>query len=202
MNRGQLRKMIFTIGATALVFGGCARSKPTRFYILTPSPSSEPTSNEPLSAKQLVLRVGPIDFPEYLDRPQIVSRTKGNRLKLAEFDRWAEPLRQTFARALTENLSGALATERVVFLPWKGDGPVDYRITIEVLRFDCSPGGEASLIVRWTLFGPDGTELEAPRRSRIMASTRQTGYEGVADAMSEAVGTLSREVVAAIRSHR
>lgn len=182
------------------LLGGCARSQPTRFYILTSSPGSEPTSHAPVTAEQLVIEIGPVDFPKYLDRPQIVSCTNGSRLKLAEFDRWAEPLRQSFGRTLAENLSDLLSTERVVLFPWKRGGPIDYRITIEVIRFDGTPGGEASMIARWALLGPDGNEIAAPRRSRITVSTRQAGYDGVAAAMSEAVEELSREIVAAISS--
>ena len=198
----RLQEAACTLGTLALLLGGCARSSPTRFYLLTPLPPSQRETQEQLAGEQLVIGIGPVGFPEYLERPQIVSRASGNRLKLAEFDRWAEPLGESFARTLTENLSGLLATERVVLHPWKGGGPVDYRITMEVIRFDGPPGGEITLIARWALLGPDGNELAAPRRSRITASTRRAGYEGVAAAMSEAVGELSREIVAAIRGHR
>ena len=202
MQDANVRTAICALGLLVVLFGGCARSKPTRFYILTSSPRSELVQQEQASTGQLVIGIGPVKFPEYLDRPQIVSRTSGNRLNLAEFDRWAEPLGESFARALTENLSSLLATERVVLYPWKGGGPVDYRITMEVIRFDGPPGGEVSLIARWNLLGPEGNELAAPRRSQITASTRQPGYEALAGAMSEAVGELSREIVAAIRSHQ
>ena len=121
---------------------------------------------------------------------------------MAEFDRWAEPLGPSFARALAENLSGLLGTERVALFSWEGGGPVDYRITMEVIRFERMPEGEVSLIARWTLLGPDRNELAPPRRSRIVVSTQQAGYEGVTGAMSEAVGKLSREIAAAIKDHR
>ena len=202
MRCANVRIGVCVLGLLAAFFGGCARSKPTRFYILTSSPRSELAQREQASTEQLVIGIGPVKFPEYLDRPQIVSRTSGNRLNLAEFDRWAEPLGESFARTLTENLSGLLATERVVLLPWKGGGAADYRITMEVIRFDGRPGGEVSLIARWTLLGPDGNELAAPRRSQITASTRQPGYGGLAEAMSEAVGELGREIVTAIRGNQ
>ncbi len=202
MRYANVRIAVCALALLAVSLGGCTRSKPTRFYILTSASGSEPTSHDRLSAEQLVVGIGPLDFPKYLDRPQIVSRTNGYRLKLAEFDRWAEPLAQSFGRALTENLSSMLSTERVVLLPWKGGHRVDYRIAMEVIRFDGNPESEVLLIARWTLLGPDGNELGAPRRSRIVVSTRQVGYEGIAGGMSEAVEELSREIVAEIRVHR
>ena len=70
---------------------------------------------------------------------------------------------------------------------------------MEIIRFDGTPGAEVALIAQWTLLGPDGKELTAPRRTRIAVSARQTGCEGVTAAMSDAVGAHSREVAAAIR---
>jgi len=148
------------------------------------------------------LAVGPIEFPEYLDRPQIVTRTSPHRIELAEFDRWAEPLRQRFPRVLAENLAALLETQRVTVAPWKGPRPIDLRVSVDVVRFDGTPGGDVLLIARWTLLGPDGNELAAPRRFRSKVTTQLAGYEGVAAAMSEAVGKLSREIVAAIKSRK
>ena len=34
----------------------------------------------------------PLDLAGYLDRPQVVIRVDGNRLHLADYDRWGEPL--------------------------------------------------------------------------------------------------------------
>ncbi len=202
MHAARWRVFAVILTLSSLLLAGCAKSKPARFYMLTSGVGLQAGAPPAPGEKGISLTVSPIEFPEYLNRPQIVTRTSPNRIELAEFHRWAEPLGQSFARALTENLSGLLATERVVLFPWKGSGPVDFRITMEIVRFDGTPGGEVSLIARWTLLGPDGNELAAPRRSRIAVSTRQAGYEGVAAAMSEAVGELSREIVATIRGHR
>ncbi len=202
MHAARWRVLAIILTLSSLLLAGCAKSKPARFYMLTSGVGLQAGAPPAPGEKGISLTVRPIEFPEYLNRPQIVTRTSPNRIELAEFHRWAEPLGQSFARALTGNLSALLSTERVVLLPWRGGGPADHRITMDVIRFDGTPGGEVSLIARWTLLGPDGNELTPPRRSRITASTRQTGYEGVAEAMSEAVGELSREIVAAIRGHR
>jgi uncharacterized lipoprotein YmbA len=165
---------------------------------LTPQPQAEQTTQAPHPGEPPAVCVGPVAFPEYLDRPQIVSRTSGNRLKLAEFERWAEPIGPSFTRVLAENLSALLATERVKTSPWKGDGSIDYRITIAVVRFDGIPGGEVSLIARWGVLGPEGEELVSVRRSSIKAPTQMDGYEGLAAAMSEAVAALSREIASVV----
>lgn len=202
MRYENVRTTVPILAMLVALLGGCGRSAPTRFYVLTSSLGSEQKASAQASAEQLAIRIGPVEFPKYLDRPQMVSATSGNRLKVAEFDRWAEPLEESFTRVLTENLSNLLSTERIVLFPWKGGGPVDFWITVKVLRFDGTSRGEVLLIARWTILGPDENELTPPRRSRISVSTRGTGYEGVAVAMSEALGQLSREIVTEISAHR
>jgi ABC-type transport auxiliary lipoprotein component len=44
-------------------------------------------------------------LPPYLDRPQLVTRAGSNRMVLADFDSWAEPLQGLFARVLAKNLT-------------------------------------------------------------------------------------------------
>src|SRR5262249_23921679 len=74
----------------SLLLAGCfGASRPARFYTLDPvqvrdSPGSTSTD--------AVLAVGPIDLPDYVDRPQIVTRTGSNELVIAEFDRWGGSL--------------------------------------------------------------------------------------------------------------
>jgi hypothetical protein len=118
---------------------------------------------------------------------------------LAEFDRWAEPLKSGFSRVLAENLSTLLSTDRVLLYPWKSAERVDYRITVDVTRFDGAPGAPVSLVARWAAFGPDGTELFPPRGSTVIVPTKGSGYEALAGAMSEAIGDFSLEIASALR---
>ena len=111
------------IAALALVLTGCSSTSPSRFFVLT--------SQDRLVAGHLQsdvsIGVGPIVLPHYLDRPQIVTRTGQNELRLAEFDRWAEPLTENVSRVLTEDLCKLLETEQVSIVP-----------------FRCSPRGEGA----------------------------------------------------------
>ena len=196
------RIIVVTCVLSLLAFGGCARSKPARFYILT-SVVGVPAGNLPAPGENgLSIAIGPIEFPEYLNRPQIVTRTSPNQINLAEFDRWAEPLRVRFPRVLAENLAALLQTQRVTVTPWEGTRPIDLRVSVDVVRFDGTPGGDVSLITRWTLLGTGGNELVAPRAFRSNVSTQQEGYEGVAAAMSESMGKFSREIAKVIRDRK
>ena len=194
----RMTLIIFTIAGFLL--GGCAKSKPARFYTL--SSGVRLREGEPAISRgnDLSLAIGPVALPEHLDRPQMVTRIGENRFILAEFDRWAEPLVRSFPRVLAENLSTLLSTDRVVVIPRKTSKPIDYKITIDVIRFDGVLGKDASLIARWAILGADGNEIVPMKKSSFVVKTRREDYEGLVAAMSEAVGELSREIASVIRA--
>ena len=200
MTMSRLDKAICALGLVTFIVGGCASSEPTRFYVLTPAYQMEEMPSEPSGGKPLAVGVGPIRLPDYLDRPQITDGSSGNRLTLAEFDRWAEPLESGFSRVLAENLSVLLGTDRVLLFPWKHRDRIDCHITVDVVRFDGGPGEQVSLITRWTVFGPDGNELVPLRGSRVVVQRQGSGYEVLTRAMSDAIGKLSDEIASAIKT--
>ena len=66
----------------------------------------------------MFLGIGPIKFPGYLDRQEIVVRSAQNRLMFLSTDRWAEPLQENFSRVLSENLALLLDTDLIIIYPW------------------------------------------------------------------------------------
>ena len=134
-------------------FWGCVnlgegtKSK-SRFYVLRPL-----TGDQALAVGHgdgARIGVGPVRFPEYLGRPQIVIRTGQNKLQVSEFHRWAEPLDESFLRTLGENLSVLLSTNQVFSHPWLGSTQLDYQVAVDVMRFDGNLGED----VTYGLFTP------------------------------------------------
>lgn len=190
--------VIGTLTGSLLWVVGCASTKPSRFYLLSAESSAQPTG----ATKELTLGMGPIEFPKYLDRPQIVTRVEGHRLELAEFDRWAEPLDQNFAQVMIENLSALLSTNNVVPYPWKRSIDVDYQITIDVDRFDAQLGEKTVLFARWTILDAQGSVVIPARASRIAEPMSAGNHGAYVQAASRAVERLSREIAAAIEELR
>ena len=186
-------------GICLMLLGGCASSPPARFYILTPLSGAEMANASVASANELAIGVGPITLPSYLDRPQIVSRVSRSKLDLAEFDQWAAPLQDNFSRVLAANLSLLIPTDRIAVFPWPRSTPIDYQISLEVLRFDGAMGGEIVLLALWSLVGTDGQEL-VMKKSRFTESAGAEDYEATVAAMSRTIEALSRTLAAAITS--
>ena len=121
------------------------------------------------------------------------------RLHLADFDQWAEPLADGFVRVLSEDLATLLGTDRVVAA---GASGTDVEVALDVIRFDANAGGGATLIVRWSIRGGDG-QIRVPRRkSEITMKASASSYGGTAAAMSRAVAKLASEIAGAVTSLR
>ena len=182
-----------------LLLCGCA-SKSPNYYVLHSLQSEAPGVKMARAESDLTIGVGPIKIPEYLDRPQMATRSTPNSLQFAEFDKWAEPLEKNLTRVLAENLSILLSTDRVVVFPWAGSMHVLYQVTVDVSQMEYTPDGKAVLVAGWSVFGNNGEKLLEIKRSRIIVPVQSTGFEAIASAQSRAVGDMSREIAACIES--
>jgi uncharacterized lipoprotein YmbA len=181
-----------------LVVAGCGSTAPSRLYLLHGVPSTPVT--EARANGELSLGIGPVVMPEYLDRPQIVTQTGGHEIRVAEFDRWGEPLKESFTRVLAGNLSIMVGTDRIAFFPWKGGGSIDYRVTMDVTRFDGELAGNVTLEARWVLIAGEGDRVVTVKHSTLSTPVADVGgYEGLVAAQSQLLAQLSREIAQAIR---
>ena len=179
---------------------GCATTEPSRFYILQSMKAEAARTQAVVVERDLAIGVGPVELSKHLDRPQIVVRAEGNEVSFAEFDRWAEPLKENISRVLSENLSILLSTDRVAVFPWKSSTLIDYRVEVSLLRFDVSPEGNTTLIANWTISDGKGTKVLLSRRSVIRSSATGQGYKAKVLAMNGMLSDLSREIAAHIKS--
>ena len=183
--------------AAALVLGGCADSQPTRFYTLSPL-AAAPGGAPPGSLPDLVVGLEPVALPPYLDRSQLVTRAGSNRVVLADFDSWAEPLDGLFSRVLAENLALLLGTDEVLLLPQRRLMSMDYQVEVDVTRFDVDTSGNAVLDARWWVFGRGGEKLLRSGRSRLIEPTTVDDPSAAAAALSRALGAMSQDIAGAL----
>ena len=181
-----------------LLLAGCAGSAPSRFYVLTPLTAGKPSH----APDGLALGVGPVVVPQYLDRPQVVTRSSDNRLEVGEFDQWGGRLGDNVTRVLAENLSGLLATDRVSIYPWTDPGAVSLQVTLDVVEFERDAAGTVTLGVFWNLADVATNKILLTRRSTIVKKidAKDLTYDATVAAMSAALADLSQEIAAAIKS--
>jgi uncharacterized lipoprotein YmbA len=186
-------------GAALLGLAACQPSPPSRLYTLVPvdRPGDETAKRR---SRPPIVGLGPIRFPDYLDRPQIVTRVSATRMTMADLDTWSEPLETLFARTLQENLSRLLRTENILLLPTQRAIVTDVDVEVEVLRFDADTERNVGLDARWRLVGPDGRATKVGRSTIAEVAKDGPYMDEVTSALSRCMGQMSREIAAAIEA--
>jgi len=177
-----------------LAVAGCSvRSPPADYWTLA--------ATAPLPAAwhdAPAVAIAAVELPRYLDRPQVMLRLGAGRLEPAGLHRWADPLDDAFGRALAEELARRLASRRVSAYPVAPAGRPDYRLRVDVERFDGRPGEAVELIARWVLAGADGGQLAVERVDlRVPA---EGDIDGFVAAHSAAVAQLAGQIAARIEA--
>jgi len=179
-------------GVLALI-AGCASSPPTKFYRLMPAAAPAAAG----STRAVI--VGPFQLADYLDRPQIVTRSGTNAVTVADFERWAEPLDANFQGVVAANVSRLLGSDRVLEFPARTIMEPERRVTGRISQFDVDAGGLAVLEVQWGVLDGDGAMAQPAKRSRYEVPAKGKSYAEKVDALNAAVALFSADVAAAVK---
>ncbi len=177
----------------ATLMSGCATTPASRFYTLSAASTPGTTSSN------LSVTVGPVSVPAAVDRPEIVVDTSANEVWLDEFNRWAAPLQEDLSRVIAENLMGMLGTSRVTRFPQTLSTDGDYRVAIEVQRFESEPGKAATLHAVWIVRRAMDGRVQTGRTS-VRETVHGNSYDALAAAHSRAAARLSQDIADALRA--
>jgi hypothetical protein len=181
-----------------IILTGCGTTKSSRFYTLNSLKTQDTVQKTTSPDRDLSVGIGPVSIPDYLERPQIVSRTSQNELYIDEFNRWAGSLDSDISRVLSENLSSLLSEEHISVLTLERAAPVGYRIIVNVTRFDLMPDNTFLLKTQWSISGKDGKKV-LMRESYLSEHIDGKDYGARVAAMSRAIEMLSRDIAGAMK---
>ena len=193
----------FTVCVCLMVLGtmaGCASSPPSTFYKLNALTESQQHMEGQTDETCLSLGIGPVTIPAYLDRPQIVTLLSQNKLELADFHQWSEPLKDSVARVLAENLSKLLCTKYVVSFPLQGNRPIHFWISVDINHFEGTFGGQAKLSARWIINQGEDRKVVMTKKSDYGETLQGGSYEALVGVMSTLLESLSRDIAQGIQS--
>jgi len=181
-----------------IFFTGCGTTKSSRFYTLNSLKAQDTAQKTTSSERDILIGIGPVNIPDYLERPQILSRTSQNELYIDEFNRWAGSLENDIARVLSGNLSTLLSEEHVSVLTSMPAAAVEYRIMLNVTRFDIMPDNTFLLKTQWRILGKDEKKL-LMRESYLSEQIDGKDYGTRVATMSRVVEMLSRDIAEAVK---
>ncbi len=163
------RKLSGALAGAFLLLCGCSGTPPSHFFLLGPAgPEAAPAASpNDQKAGGPLLFVDPVTVAAYADRSQMVTRSLDGQVRFAEFQVWAEPVGNLITATLVDDLGRRLGPDRVLATPSRLDFGAEYRLTVDVLRFDVDEAGQAVLDARWTLLQGQGGRLVATRREHL-----------------------------------
>lgn len=190
MSRLKLPALLVAI---ILSLAACGSTPPSDYYVLAARSGDIPTGDTPS------VGVGPISIPEYLNRNSMVFNREGNKLEIATFARWAEPLESGISRVLSLNLAANLNTEDIQVFPWHPSRSPDYAVGLRLLGLD-SNNQRSQLVAEWSLRKGAENATEKRRIVRLEKATVASvvSPEDVAAAYSDLLGQLSDIIAKAI----
>lgn len=192
MMTGSVARILLIAFVTSALTG-CGATAPSRFYTLdsTASPEGAPDADTTIA-------VGPVTLPAAVDRPQFVVQLAPNRVDIDEYNRWAGPLDDNIARVIAGDLAVLLGAPRVAGASFANFNP-DYRVTIDIQRFESIPAEAALIDALWTV------RKSADRHTRsghtlAREAVQGKDFDALAAAHSRALAQISRDIAAAIRA--
>jgi len=193
----------YGVACSALVISGCislpnSPMSPTpRFYMLSSIHEAQ-VSKKINMTPGVIIGVGPVKIPEYLDRPQMVTRNKQGVLKFDEFDRWGESLDLGVARLVREDLAVMLPGSKLVLYPWDLGLTVKYQVTLEVVQLDSELDRDMRFVVQWTVIDVQNSKTVIIKRSEFHPPIIPQNYSGLAKTLSTACASSSSEIAEAL----
>lgn len=184
--------------AAAIGLAACGSTAQSRFYTLSSLAVSGELHHAPAGKQRQIIGIGPIALAKYLDHPAITTRSGANTLHRAELDRWGGSLADEVSRVLVENMRQLLSDEGYLVLPWLETAAVNYRVQLNITRFEATPEGRVELNAAWLLHGQEGNIPLSSGDAAFVEPVQGEGYPAISAAMSRALAELSRRIAVEI----
>jgi uncharacterized lipoprotein YmbA len=173
---------------------GCGTSPPTRFYIL--NDIAAPAATTPVAAPVLAaapapiaVQVGRVTIAPELDRPELVTRSGPNRVRVADFERWAAPLAEQIRRVLAANLASRLAPGLIASADQPAGSEPRRTLSVAIEEFYGDDSCAVNLRAGWSLTRPNAASLHGSEQLQLPG--RASCGEQLPAAMSQALAVLA-----------
>lgn len=182
-----------------LVMAACGTLPQVRYYTLASAAPTVAPAAAPDAGVGYRVAIGPVTVPEALDRPQIVLRMAPNRYAIADTERWAEPLKREIPRVLAADAGQRLPAARVAAQTQYGGQGADYRVPIDILRFESVPAESITLEAAWSVRNAAGERLHEARFVQI-EKVEAPGVAPLVSAHAKALAALAEEIAVAVQT--
>ncbi len=199
MNR--IRNILYAASFTGMVIllAACAGPDRRAFSILDTIPP-DASAAAMHGGKNVVVAVGPVDVPGYIDRGAAIVETTIDISNVSSPDQRAYVLKTEIPRVLTENLGVLFAPGGIAVVPYRHGGVSDFRVVIDLSVFDLGEFDTVETKARWALYGKGKDAPVLVRDISFSTPVEHRDNAGVRTAMSKALAEMSRSIALAAQT--
>jgi len=188
-------KLFLYMLAGSLITGCFNQREATRYYTLG---DTQPVSQ---TVGNILIALGPMEIPEYLNRQEIVIRKGETSLTMLRFDRWAEPLDVAVKRHLSDELNAQLEYAFVFPFPALTGLEREYQVSGIISAFEADEDGNIRLTVRWGIIDKNQISVIRPRKSvYTTVIERPDDIPAVAAGMTRLLDEFAADIAAGLES--
>ena len=184
-----------------LIIAGCSGQPKieTQLFLLSPElQNSSDRSNQIINNHEQIIIIEPIKLANYLDQPGIVLQTDKNKIQVAHYHRWAEPLGQNIHRYVSQVLS-ANSTDYTFLRHAKFTNQVsDLVLSIDLNQFNGSSTGDAYVAGSWQLRNSKENELILSDSFHYEKTLSESGYPELVNQLEAILNELCNEILNSI----
>ncbi|WP_347988928.1 PqiC family protein [Methylomonas sp. AM2-LC] len=184
------------VALSSLMLSACSSHSPVEFYMLNAETSVDTPSPSVAFNSKLLIGIGPIHVPEYLNRPQMVIAKSENQYVLDEQHRWAENLTENINRSIAQFLAKRLGVEQILRYPWSQRQQIDYQVSVDIFQFHQNADQHSQLNAQWQIKHQEQTLLTHNFSCDVAA---QSQPEAIVAAQSTCLSNLGLEIEAGLR---
>ncbi len=194
-NRTVLRTVALAAG---LLAAGCSvlRAAPdrSRYFVISSTETSPIASH---GRSDIHFGLGPVKLPGYLDTQNIVRMGGGGSIEYVPDAFWAESVKDSFSRALLYRTGARIGTGHAVAYPWYSTTRVDFKVPVDVLRFEATSDGRAVLDARWSVEVASSGAVIAGTES-VFEETAGSDPASIVEALNRCVDRLADAIATAV----
>jgi len=172
----------------------CGSTPRSNYFMLSADATGLPDGSGPS------LGVGPISIPDYLKAREMVLNRSDHALRMAEYDRWAEPLDSAVLRVLAVNLSSLMDSQNIQIYPWRRDSIPRYSVRVAVIQL-ATQDTKAHFVAEWSVHKTHNGGVLSQHISQLETASDSSDPETIAAAYSNLLLQLSEEIATAIKDY-
>ncbi|PXA03806.1 hypothetical protein DDZ13_09185 [Coraliomargarita sinensis] len=191
---------IFTVSLCLFGFWGCVNLKPvpsqSESFTLGPVGMTLDVPN--LKSGEVIYIMRP-QVPTYLDDKRLSYRSASGEVESMTGSRWAEPLAEGIARAMSMYFSGSDIGTIIGYYPWPNTSTEASRLSLYFQSFGATDLGDVHVVVRWSLKRTNENTVSGQFVSESLEWTVGEP-ETLIGAYNEALQQLALDIEKALRS--